>query len=155
MAIVTLEDMEGEITLVVFPKLYRQCVSILAGEIDQETGETVGNVFVRVTGKLERSDRGNQIICQEVQAMELSERTNKPKVLEVFLTPKLLTYDRLQYLNSIFSRYAGMDRVELLVQEASGNTMRMELPTRVDARNILLEAEVKDLIGQEGHVAFA
>jgi DNA polymerase-3 subunit alpha len=155
MAIVTLEDMEGEITLVVFPKLYRQCASILAGEIDQETGETVGNVFVRVTGKLERSDRGNQIICQEVQAMELSERTNKPKVLEVFLTPKLLTYDRLQYLNSIFSRYAGMDRVELLVQEASGNTMRMELPTRVDARNALLEAEVQDLIGQEGHVAYA
>ena len=87
--------------------------------------------------------------------MELSERTNKPKVLEVFLTPKLLTYDRLQYLNSIFSRYAGMDRVELLVQEASGNTMRMELPTRVDARNALLEAEVQDLIGQEGHVAYA
>jgi DNA polymerase-3 subunit alpha len=115
----------------------------------------VGNVFVRVTGKLERSDRGNQIICQEVKALELSERTNKPKVFEVYLTPKLLTYDRLQYLNSIFARYAGMDRVELLVQEASGNTMRMELPTRVDARSALLEAEVKDLIGQEGHVAYA
>ncbi|MBR3235874.1 MAG: DNA polymerase III subunit alpha, partial [Atopobiaceae bacterium] len=155
MAIVTLEDMEGEITLVVFPKLYKQCAATLAGEIDQETGETVGNVFVRVSGKLERSDRGNQIICQDVTPMELSDRTNKPKVFEVFMTPRMLTYERMQRLNSIFGRYGGMDRVELLVQEATGTTMRMELPCRVDARNVLLKAEVVDLVGQEGHVAYA
>ena len=124
-------------------------------DLDTETGESVGNVFVRVSGKLERSDRGNQIICQEVQPMELSDRTNKPKVMEVFLTPRLLSYDRMQNLNAIFGRYAGMDRVELLVEELSGNTMRMELPCRVDARNMLLKAEVMDLIGVEGHVAYA
>jgi DNA polymerase-3 subunit alpha len=87
--------------------------------------------------------------------MELSDRTNKPKVMEVFLTPRLLSYDRMQNLNAIFGRYAGMDRVELLVEELSGNTMRMELPCRVDARNMLLKAEVMDLIGVEGHVAYA
>ncbi len=155
MAIVTLEDMEGEITLVVFPKLYRQCAATLSGEVDRETGESVGNVFVRVTGKLERSDRGSQIICQDVQAMELSDRTNRPKVFEVFMTPRMLSYDRMQDLSAIFSRYGGMDRVELFVQEASGNTMRMELPMRVDARSVLLKAEVIDLIGQEGRVVCA
>ncbi len=155
MAIVTLEDQEGEITLVVFPKLYRQCAATLAGELDQETGESVGNVFVQVTGKLERSDRGNQIICQDIRPLELSDRTNRPKVFEVFLTPRMLSYDLLQSLSSILARYGGMDRVELLVQEASGATMRMELPTRVDARSALLEAEVAELLGQGGRVAVA
>ena len=87
--------------------------------------------------------------------MELSDRTNRPKVFEVSMTPRMLSYDRMQNLNSIFARYGGMDRVELLVTDASGTTMRMELPTRVDARNVLLKAEVVDLIGQEGHVSCA
>ena len=121
--------------------------------VDKETGESVGNVFVRVTGKLERSDRGSQIICQDIQAMELSDRTNKPKIFEVYLTPRLLSYERMQSLSSIFARYGGMDRVELLVTDASGTTMRMELPTRVDARSVLLKAEVIDLVGTEGHVS--
>ena len=48
-----------------------------------------------------------------------------------------------------------MDRVELLVEEASGDTMRMELPTKVDARNMMLMAEVTDCIGRGGRVAIA
>ncbi len=70
------------------------------------------------------------------------------------MTPKMLSYDRMQRLQTILSHYGGLDRVELLVQETSGNTMRMELPTTVDARNMLLMAEVEDLVGVEGHVSF-
>lgn len=38
MAIVQLEDMEGEATVVVFPKTYKQCEGYLYGEVDPETG---------------------------------------------------------------------------------------------------------------------
>ena len=72
MAIVTLEDMEGEVSCVVFPNLYETCAGPLAGDVN-ETGESMGDVFVSVTGKLERSDRGIQIICSRVDALELSD----------------------------------------------------------------------------------
>lgn len=71
------------------------------------------------------------------------------------MTPHLLSYDRIQRLQGILVRYSGMDRVELLVEEASGDTMRMELPTKVDARNMMLMAEVTDCIGRGGRVAIA
>jgi DNA polymerase-3 subunit alpha len=61
----------------------------------------------------------------------------------------------MQRLQAILSQHGGLDRVELLVQEASGDTMRMELPTTVDAHNMVMMAEVENLMGQEGHVAFA
>ncbi len=155
MAVVTLEDMEGEITLVVFPKLYKKCARVLAGEVDQDTGETVGDVFIKVAGKLERGDRGDQVICSSVEQLELSEKTNKPRVVEICMTPRMLSYERMQRLQAILSQHGGLDRVELLVQEASGDTMRMELPTTVDAHNMVMMAEVENLMGQEGHVAFA
>ncbi|MEE8704176.1 MAG: DNA polymerase III subunit alpha [Olsenella sp.] len=155
MAIVTLEDMEGEITLVVFPKLYKECAATLAGEVDEETGETQGDVFVKVSGKLERSDRGDQIICSTVEPLELNDRTNRPKVFEVMMPSRMLSRGRMEQLGSIFSRYAGLDRVEILVEGASGETLRMALPTRVDAHNMVLRAEVCDLLGKEGTVVLA
>ena len=51
MAVVTLEDMEGETTLVIFPKLYKKCAEALTPHVDEETGEaeaapqSVGELF--------------------------------------------------------------------------------------------------------------
>ena len=156
MAVVTLEDMEGEISVVVFPKTYKECAAVLEGEVDSQTGERVGDVFIRVTGKLERGDRGDQVIASSVEAMELSERTNRPKVVEVFVSPqRLLSQGCLETLQSILVRYDGLDKVALLVESATGDLVRLALPTRVDARNNVLLAEVKDLVEGEGHVRLA
>ena len=156
MAVVTLEDMEGEISVVVFPKTYKECAAVLEGEVDSQTGERVGDVFIRVTGKLERGDRGDQVIASSVEAMELSERTNRPKVVEVFVSPqRLLSQGCLETLQSILARYDGLDKVALLVESATGDLVRLALPTRVDARNNVLLAEVKDLVEGEGHVRLA
>ncbi len=155
MAIVTLEDMEGEATLVIFPKPYEKCAAALAGEVDPETGDSSGDVFVSVVGKLERGDRGSQIICSRVEPMELNEKTNKPRVMEVFMPPRMLSYDRMEQLNQILKRYAGLDHVDLLVCGSNGETMRMELPTRVDGHNMVLAAEVRDLVGEEGAIKFS
>ena len=68
------------------------------------------------------------------------------------MTPRQLSQDRIETLQSILSRYNGFDHVELLVEGASGGTMRMALPVKVDARNMVLIAEVRDLMGHDGHV---
>ena len=154
MAIVTLEDMEGEVTLVVFPKLYKKCAATLAGQVD-ETGESQGDVFVRVEGKLERSDRGSQIICLSVEPLVLDERSNRPKVLEVNVPASLLTPPYMDTLGQILGRYPGLDHVELRVEATSGDVMRMELPCRIDARNMVLLAEMTDLVGRQGKVLVA
>ena len=155
MAVVTLEDMEGETTLVIFPKLYKKCAEALTPHVDEETGEAEGDVFVKVSGKLERSDRGNQIICMEVEPLVLNEKTNRPKVVEVMMPASMLTRGRMDELGSVLARYPGLDHVELRVEAESGDTMRMELPCRVDARNMVLLAEVTDIVGLAGHVCVA
>mgnify|MGYP003374188055 CR=1 FL=1 len=58
-------------------------------------------------------------------------------------------------MNDIISRYPGLDHVELRVEATSGDVMRMELPARVDARNMVLLAEMIDLVGRQGKVTVA
>ena len=57
----------------------------------------------------------------------------------------MLSRTRMDELGAMFGRYRGMDRVELRVEGSSGETMRMELPSRVDAHNMVLLAEIADL----------
>lgn len=152
MAVITLEDMEGEVSCVIFPNLYETCAATLAGNVDAQTGESEGDIFVRVTGKLERSDRGNQVICSAVEALELTDATNKPKVVEVVMPSHRLSRGCMEKLGTVFARYGGMDRVEILVRSSTGDTMRMALPTRVDARNVILLEQVRDILGREGDV---
>ena len=155
MAVVTLEDMDGEIAVVVFPKAYKECASALTGEVDPQTGESTGDIFVSVSGKLERGDRGNQLICNSLSALELSDRTNRPKIVEVQMSARMLNQARMQQLSDIFGRYGGLDRVEILVEGTGGSLMRMELPCRVDAQSMVLLAEVGDLVGSNGQVRVA
>ncbi|MDO4537333.1 MAG: DNA polymerase III subunit alpha, partial [Coriobacteriales bacterium] len=152
MAIITVEDMEGEVSCVVFPKLYAECAATLAGDVDGQTGEADGDIFVTVMGKLERSDRGIQVICSSVQPLELSDRTNRPKIVEVTLPSNRFSRGCMEKLGTLFSRYAGMDRVEILVRSSTGDTMRLALPTMVDAHSPLLLEQVRDILGREGAV---
>lgn len=149
MAIVQLEDMESEIDLVVFPKAYKKCASVLAGQVD-ESGEQVGDVFVRVLGRIDRGDRGDQFLATAVEPLELSEKTNKPKVLEIMLQSNALSRSFLERMQGIFELHPGMDRVEVFVESTNGERLRMEVPAHVDAKNILLMARVKDLVGSHG-----
>ena len=152
MAIITIEDMEGEVACVVFPNLYETCADVLKGNVNAETGASDGDIFIKVTGKLERSDRGVQIIASSVESLELSDATNKPKVVEVVMPSSKLSRGRMEKLGTVFSRFQGMDRVEILVRTSTGDSMRMALPAMVDARNPILIEEVRTVLGREGQV---
>ncbi len=152
MAIVQLEDMEGEATVVVFPKTYKQCEGYLYGEIDPETGVQLSDAFIRVKGKLERSDRGDQIIAQEVEPLVLNEESNRPKVFEIMIPSARFSQSNMARLATVLNTNPGGDRVELFIEQADGQTMRAEIPTRVNARSIPLIAEVKGIVGNKGRV---
>lgn len=152
MAIVQLEDMEGEATVVVFPKTYKQCEGYLYGEVDPETGAQLSDAFIRVKGKLERSDRGDQIIAQEIEPLVLSEESNRPKVFEIMVPSSRFSQSNMARLATVLNTNPGGDRVELFIEQANGQTMRAEIPTRVNARSIPLIAEVKGIVGNKGRV---
>ena len=152
MAIVQLEDMEGEATVVVFPKTYKQCEGYLYGEVDPETGAQLSDAFIRVKGKLERSDRGDQIIAQEIEPLVLNEESNRPKVFEIMIPSSRFSQSNMARLATVLNTNPGGDRVELFIEQADGQTMRAEIPTRVNARSIPLIAEVKGIVGNKGRV---
>ena len=155
MAIVQLEDMENELDVVVFPKAYKKSAAVLAGQTDEQTGEQTGDVFVRVLGRIDRSDRGDQFLATAVEPLELSEKTNKPKVLEIMLEPSALSRSMLEQLQKVLSLHQGFDRVELFVVSESGDRLRMEVPCRVDAKNVMLMARVQDLLRDKGTATVA
>ena len=152
MAIVRLEDMEGEATIVMFPKVYKECESFLYGETDPETGAVFSDAFIRVRGKLERSDRGDQIIAQEVLPLELNDEANRPKVFEVMVPSARFSQGNMARLAALFATNPGGDRVELFIEQRDGQHMRAEIPTRVNARSIPLIAEAKAIVGNAGRV---
>ncbi|MDO4436842.1 MAG: DNA polymerase III subunit alpha [Coriobacteriaceae bacterium] len=152
MGIVTLEDMEGEATVVIFPKAYKQCESYLYGEVDPETGAQLSDAFIRVKGKLERSDRGDQIIAQEIEPLVLNEESNRPKVFEVMVPSSRFSQSNMARLATVLATNPGGDRVELFVEQGDGQTMRAEIPVRVNVRSIALIAEVKGIVGNKGRV---
>ncbi len=152
MAIVRLEDMEGEATVVIFPKTYKECEGFLYGETDPETGAVLSDAFIRVRGKIERSDRGDQIIAQEVLPLELNEETNRPKVLEIMIPSARFSQGSMARLAAVLSTNPGGDRVEIFVEQSDGQTMRAEIPTRVNAKSIPLIAETKAIVGDRGRV---
>ena len=152
MAIITLEDMEGEATVVAFPKVFKSAENYLYGDVDPETGESTSDAFVRVRGKLERGDRGDQIVAQEIESLKLTDEANKPKVFEI-----MLPYDRsyrsnLARLATVLQTSPGGDRVELFIEQKDGKMLHVEPSMLVNARSIALLAETKSLVGNKGRV---
>jgi DNA polymerase-3 subunit alpha len=153
MAVFTLADMENEVTCVCFPKVFAKKGDLLYGETDPVSGAPVGDVFLKVRGNLERSDRGDQIMVMDLEALALDSMSNRPKTLEIRMTSALLNQNFVARLQRLFAAYPGQDNVDLLVEEVSGRTMRAEIPLHVNARHGALLVEVEDALRGQGTVA--
>ena len=67
----------------------------------------------------------------------------------------MLSRAEMEILESVLVRYPGLDLVELCVETAEGDLVRFGLPCKVDARNMVLLAEVSDFVGHKGKVVVA
>ncbi len=151
MAIVTLEDLEGELSVVVFPKTFKDYGEVLFSNLN-EAGEAEGDVFVRIQGRVDRGDRGSQFLASEIQPLVLDEASNKQKVVEVHIPKELLTQATAHQIREICSRYNGFDRVSIMVEMDNLDTFGIQLPITVDASNVVLRAELRELVSGHGEI---
>ncbi|MBQ9001979.1 MAG: DNA polymerase III subunit alpha, partial [Eggerthellaceae bacterium] len=134
MATFNLEDTTGSIECITFK--YDDCGEAI-----------VEDAIVKVKGKFEHSDRGNQIIVYEVKPIELNEESARPSQLELRVPSSDFSQERVQRLNRILGSYPGRDYVVLFVLQADGRKFRAELPLTVDSRNPIMRSEIQDLFG--------
>jgi DNA polymerase-3 subunit alpha len=142
MAKFTLEDMEGAIEGIIFPRYYAECGHAL------EPDEDGHDAIVKVRCRYESTDRGQQILVNEVKRIELFETPTTPQVLELHITSDRFNQQISNDLSHALRDYPGMDPVVLFLTQSGGKKLRAELPTSVDAASPALKQELKTLLGQ-------
>ena len=140
MATFTLEDTTGSIECICFKY--------------EENAEAIQeDAIVKIKGKFESGDRGNQIMAFELEALELNEEDARPSHLELRVPSRSFDQNRSAHLSRILNSYPGRDGVVLFVQQADGRRCRAERPVSVDAQSTVLKAEIRDLFGPEAMIA--
>lgn len=135
MATFTLEDTTGHIECICFKY--------------EENAEAIReDAIVKIKGKFEHSDRGNQIMAYELEAIELSESDARSAHLELKVSSADFNQTTSQRLNRILKSYPGRDGVVLFVSQGDGRKFRAELPVTVDACSSIMLSEIQDLFGR-------
>ncbi|MDO5358923.1 MAG: DNA polymerase III subunit alpha [Slackia faecicanis] len=106
------------------------------------------DAIVKVKGKFEHSDRGDQIMAFEVERLELDEAHAGPSHLEIKLNASDFDAVTSAQLQKILKSHPGRDAVVLRIQQADGRKFHAELPMTVDVTNNLLFSEILDLFGR-------
>ena len=135
MATFTLEDTTGHVECICFKY--------------EENAEAIQeDAIVKVKGKFEANDRGNQIMAFEVEVIELNEADARPSHLELRVAMADFDQSKSLRLNRNLKSYPGRDGVVLFVSQGDGRKFRAELPVTVDARSQIMLSEIQDLFGR-------
>lgn len=142
MAKFTLEDMEGSIEAIMFPKDFAATGHLL------EPKEGEQSAIVQVQCRYESTDRGKQIKVARVKQLQLTEETPMtPQVFELHLPSDRFNQQVSDQLNRVLQRYPGRDPVVLFLNQAGGKKLRAELPATVQANSRDLNNELQQLLG--------
>lgn len=152
MATFSLEDLDAEVEVVVFPKTFKEAEKIFS------RAETEDFIFLRLRGYYERndadvSDRPNQFIVHAVEELAVNEDANKRRILEITLPTRRLNRLTLSNLQQTFKKHPGVDRIKLLFVSSGGASQHIEVPTQVDAQSPQLVAEIRVHAGDDAHIA--
>jgi DNA polymerase-3 subunit alpha len=134
MAIATLEDLDGNAEVVLFPQTYDEHRDLI-------TEDTV----LRMRAKVESSDRGRKLLVQEVEKFDGSIFSKPPGKVIVETEPSVLKNGRLDRLKSIIQHYEGRDYLELRV--AGNGKTQVYNAGRVNGQASGLHAELIELFG--------
>ena len=102
MAVVTLEDLEGNVEAVLFPQTYDKYRDLI--EVD---------AVLRLRGRLEEDDRGRKLLVQDVQAFDGVKFDLPPGKVIVETDHGAVANGRFERLKEIVARYPGRDTLEL------------------------------------------
>jgi DNA polymerase-3 subunit alpha len=132
----TLEDTTGHV----------ECICFKYDDFSDAIRE---DAIIKVKGKFEHADRGNQISVFEAQVIELSEKDTLPVMLELHLRSADFDQTKSAKLNRILQSYPGRDSVVLYVSQSDGRVFRAQLPVTVDSTSMLLRSDMVGLFGPE------
>ncbi len=133
-AIVTVEDLEASIEVLLFPKAYEAVATVLATD-----------VVVRVKGRVKSDDDAVSVNAQELTLPDISDGPTGPVVISlpaVRCTPPVV-----QQLSDVLRAHPGMTEVRLrLLQQDKTLVMRLDERLRVTPSGPLM-ADLKALLG--------
>ncbi len=108
MAVLTLEDRTGSTSVVVFPDVFTQHGSLLAGEAP-----------VMVSGTAEVNENAAKVLAQEIVSLENVQRQSV-RTVQLDLEGARVTQEMLEDLSDILQRYPGECSVEFRVHTENG-----------------------------------
>ena len=130
---------------------YAKCICFKYDE--NRGGHSTQDAIVKIKGKFEHSDRGNQIMAFEIEEIELNEEDARPSHLQLNVPSCEFDQQKLLRLNRILQSYPGRDGVVLLVTQSDGRRFRAELPVTVDSGSPVMRSELQDLFGRGALIA--
>jgi DNA polymerase-3 subunit alpha len=142
MAKFTLEDMEGSIEAIIFPRYFADFGEAL------EPDEDGHDAIVRVRCRYESSDRGQQILVTEVKRLSLDDGPRRPRALELHIASEQFNQHISDLLSRTLREHPGPDPVILLLDQSDGKKLRAELPTSVNGDSPELNRKLKELLHQ-------
>jgi DNA polymerase-3 subunit alpha len=134
MAVVTLEDLGGNIEGVLFPKIYDKYRDLIAED-----------AVLRVKARLEEDDRGRKLMIQEVQAFDGVAFDLPPGRVVVETDHGALSNGRFERLKEVVARYPGRDALELHLK--GSDALKVFKCGTVDRSSNGLHAELMELFG--------
>ena len=133
-AVLTVEDLEASIEVLLFPKAYDLVSNVLASD-----------VVVRVKGRVKVDDDAVSLNASELTLPDVSERPTGPVVISlpaVRCTPPVVAQ-----LRDVLSAHPGTTEVRLRLQSSGRSTlMRLDAQLRVSPSGPLM-ADLKALLG--------
>ncbi|MDR1013394.1 MAG: DNA polymerase III subunit alpha [Coriobacteriales bacterium] len=141
MARFMLEDTEGSIEAIMFPRYFEESGREL------EPGDDGHDAIVRVRCRYESTDRGQQIIVTEARRLSLENAPRAPRVMELRLRSEDFNQQTSDRLSRTLRRHPGPVPVVLFLAHADGRKLRAELPTTVDGDSPDLAAELESFLG--------
>ncbi|MGN0302247.1 MAG: OB-fold nucleic acid binding domain-containing protein, partial [Anaerotardibacter sp.] len=137
MANFTLEDTTGSVECVCF-------------DFEKNQNAVYEDAIVKIKGRFEVNDRGNQLLVNEVKLLELSENEANAAPLCLELTVKMSEFNAItsNKLINILKAHPGKDSIVLFVVQSDGSKMKAELPVQVNSKDSLLLAHLHDLFNR-------
>jgi len=130
---ITIEDLEGEVTLMIFNKTYQEHAEKL--QVDS---------MVAVRGRMRPRDDGFALNVYDIRVLE-KEESNFVGPLKIRIAEQLATKSNIEIMDGIFKRYPGQTEVQLILKTEHGeNPYRLKHKVFV---NDALISEIKQHFG--------
>ncbi|MCL2807104.1 MAG: DNA polymerase III subunit alpha [Coriobacteriia bacterium] len=135
MARFILEDLEGSMEMILFPRPY-----------ESNRDALVEDAVVRVTGIYESSDRGAQVKVNSIKEIRLTENEERePRPFEISFQASLFNQTLSDELSRLLKNYPGSDPVILILERNGDTPLKTSLPFTTDSQNASLRAQLMQL----------